>query len=101
MKKYLFIACFLFPCVVFSQYIEGKVTNENNEPLVGASVFWQNTSIGTNTNENGEFELAKTNLNSNLLIVKYVGHTSDTLEIINQSYISITLYSPVLLQALQ
>lgn len=37
--------------------IEGKVLDEKNEPLEGAAVYLNNTSIGTTTNELGEFEL--------------------------------------------
>ena len=87
MKKYIFIVGLLFPYALFSQSILGKVTNENNEPLIGASVFWGNTTIGTTTGIKGEFELTTKDISPKLLIASYVGHTSDTLEIINQTFV--------------
>lgn len=87
MKKYIFIVGLLFPYVLFSQSILGKVTNENNEPLIGASVFWANTTIGTTTGIKGEFELTTEDISPKLLIASYVGHTSDTLKIIDQTFV--------------
>jgi outer membrane receptor for ferrienterochelin and colicin len=87
MKKYLFIVGLLFPCALFSQSILGKVTNENNEPLVGASVFWANTTIGTTTGVKGEFELTTKDISQKLLVASYVGHIADTLEIANQTFV--------------
>lgn len=87
MRKYIFIVGLLFPYALFAQSISGKVTNENNEPLNGASVFWANTTIGTITDINGEFELTTKDVSSKILIANYVGHTSDTLEIANQTFV--------------
>lgn len=87
MIKYIFIVGLLFPYALFSQSILGKVTNEKNEPLIGANVFWANTTIGTTSGNKGEFELTKKNVSSRLLIVSYIGHISDTLEIKNQTFV--------------
>ncbi|MBS1733963.1 MAG: carboxypeptidase-like regulatory domain-containing protein [Bacteroidetes bacterium] len=56
---FLFVTCTL---AVYSQtesyYISGTVINkETNQPMVGASVFAQNTTIGTATNAEGKFSL--------------------------------------------
>ena len=87
MKIYLFIVGLLIPYALFSQSILGKVTNENNEPLVGANVFWANTTIGTTTGVKGEFELSTKGISNKLLIASYVGHIVDTLEIANQTFV--------------
>ncbi|WP_202803352.1 TonB-dependent receptor [Pedobacter arcticus] len=84
MKIYLFIAGLLLPYALFSQHISGKVTNKNNEPLVGASVFWANSTIGKTADLNGEFELSTKDISPKLLIASYLGHTSDTIEISKQ-----------------
>jgi hypothetical protein len=49
----------LFTVPVFSQYtLKGRVIDSaSKEPLRGASVFCQNTTIGTATNKEGEFSL--------------------------------------------
>ncbi|WP_444106981.1 carboxypeptidase-like regulatory domain-containing protein [Bacteroides sp.] len=39
--------------------IKGIVTDEKGEPLIGASVAYKGTNIGTITNMNGEFSLVK------------------------------------------
>lgn len=87
MKKFIFIVGLLFPYALLSQSILGKVTNENNEPLVGASVFWANTTIGTTTGVKGEFELTTKDISQKLLVASYVGHIADTLEISNQTFV--------------
>lgn len=50
----------LIPGFLFSQSItvKGKVTNgESNEPLVGVNIYLKNRTIGTITNNEGEFEI--------------------------------------------
>ena len=42
-----------------SNIIQGKVTDEKGEPIIGASVAYKGTNIGTITNMNGEFSLVK------------------------------------------
>ena len=57
MKKFLIIFSFILTGYANAQTITGKVTDENNEPLIGANVFWLNSAIGTVTKEKGEFEI--------------------------------------------
>ena len=65
MKKGLYIACILFTIQTFSQQlIKGKVSSNTNIPLEGASVFFNNTTIGALTNDKGEFELPVRNNNT-------------------------------------
>lgn len=42
-----------------SNIIQGKVTDEKGEPIIGASVAYKGINIGTITNMNGEFSLVK------------------------------------------
>ena len=44
--------------------IKGTVLDEDSIPLMGANVFWQGTSIGTTSDENGKFILS-IKINSN------------------------------------
>jgi len=83
MKKCIFIVC--MSCgVVFSQDPLNGILQyqENNKtyPLTGASVFWQNTTIGTVTDIEGAFQLERTP-ETDLLIISYVGFKTDTLKI--------------------
>ncbi len=55
------------------QNIYGILQNQNAEPLFGATVQWQGTTLGTVVDENGNFELPKKDTAANLLI-RYVGY---------------------------
>ena len=56
--KLLCIVCTLFQLGLAAQKtISGKVLTSKSLPLEGAAVYLNNTSIGTTTNEHGEFEL--------------------------------------------
>lgn len=64
----LILFCFLTLSILAQKTITGKVIDNNNNPLEGASVFLNNTTIGTISNENGEFELRAPNDNYTLVI---------------------------------
>jgi hypothetical protein len=64
----------LFPLFVFSQNIKGKVTNSNNEPIAGASVYLDGTTIGTSSDSEGLFEITSSNKYNTLLIVRFLGY---------------------------
>jgi len=93
MKNYIFIFLFLcFPLALLSENIKGKVVNEQNEILQGASLYWEGTTVGVSTNEFGEFELDR-HSNSQKLIVSFIGYKKDTIEITQQNYYQVTLVS--------
>ena len=58
----------------------GETANGKRVPLVGATVVWAGTSVGTVTDSVGRFQLdAQPTIN--LLVVSYVGYQSDTLTV--------------------
>jgi hypothetical protein len=65
---------FLFATLFGQDKISGKVVSENNEVLVGASVFIPNTAIGTTTNSAGEFVLNNIPKGSFKLAISFVGY---------------------------
>lgn len=85
MIKYIIIVSLLMPCALFSQSITGKVTNDKNEPLLGASVYWLNTTLGTTSGLDGTFELNLIETTPRLLVASSIGHRSDTLVVTNQT----------------
>ena len=91
MIKYIFIVGLLFPIGITAQTISGKVTNQKNEPLIGAAVFWLGSSIGTTTNSNGVFEISTTNNLANKLVATYIGHKPDTIFISKQVVVNFKL----------
>jgi len=72
--------------------VSGKVfeVNEQGEklPLLAANVYWLGTSTGTITGEDGSFSLPP-ETGRHMLVVSYVGFTSDTLHIQESSEVEI------------
>lgn len=91
MKKYIFIVGLLFPFGIMAQNILGKVTNDKKEPLVGASIYWLGSNIGVPTNNKGEFEISAKDISNKKLFATYVGHSSDTIEIFNETFVQFRL----------
>lgn len=85
MKKGLFILYVFFSTLTFSQvHLQGNVVSNTNEPLEGASVYFNNTTIGTITNSEGNFEL-KAKEGSYTLVVSYLGYKTKQLQITSKN----------------
>ena len=69
----------------YAQSVSGKVRSETerNQTLVGASVFWLGTTIGSATDVNGEFTIAEPQTFPAKLVVSFVGYQSDTILVKN------------------
>lgn len=79
MRKLLVFSISLFLLGVTSVWAQktsftGKVTTQSNEPLIGANVYFRNTTIGTATNSKGEFELNRIPPGDYKLVVSYSGY---------------------------
>jgi hypothetical protein len=59
MKNILFLVLILSPFYALAQEkneLKGKVVDKGKEnPLIGANVYWQGSTIGANTDPNGAF----------------------------------------------
>lgn len=87
---------FFFLTVLFSQTlqsqsleIKGKVTDMNQEPLIGATILVQGSEQGTITDINGNFQL-KTDAKATL-IISYTGFSSKIILVGNQTVWNIIL----------
>ena len=60
--------------------VKGHVFDEQNEPVVGANIYWEGTQSGTTSNADGYFELEK-NEDSKKLIVSYIGYTTSVVPV--------------------
>ena len=67
---YLLMMSFVYPVII----ITGKVTDENNEPIIYANVYLKDTFDGTSSDENGEFQFETYESGLQTLVVSYVGH---------------------------
>ena len=90
MKKCLFIVGLIMPLYLSAQ-IKGHVASDTGESLLGASVYWSGTSIGTITDEDGTFEVPKKGVNTSMLVASFVGHTPDTIDVSKEDYIRFVL----------
>ncbi len=85
MQKLRFSFIFLLTICSFISYaqfaVSGKIVDaENKEPLNSASVYCQNTTIGTTTNKEGEFSL-QLKSGGYELIISYTGYQTKQVQI--------------------
>ncbi|HUH25419.1 MAG TPA: carboxypeptidase-like regulatory domain-containing protein [Flavobacterium sp.] len=84
MKKTLLIIL-LLPSFVFAQIVKGRVQDaQTNYPIEAADVFIDQTSIGTNSNSSGRFELDTKGAKQQLIINAF-GYHQQTVSIENAS----------------
>ena len=67
----------LIPSMHTLAQAEGKVIDEHGEPIVGATVRWEGTSVGTTTDANGKFRLEK-NGHLHEVVTSMMGYKNDT-----------------------
>ena len=85
MKKSIFLLLALIvlvPSVALAQRtITGKVFDaDNNNPLIGASLYWKNTTAGTTTSVDGSFSIRRVN-GFETLVVDYLGYDIVEIEV--------------------
>jgi outer membrane receptor for ferrienterochelin and colicin len=77
-----------------SEVISGKIQEKDEQgqlnPLIGASVYWSGTILGTSTDVNGDFSLGRTE-QSTSLIVSFVGYGNDTIVVTQSNHLEIIL----------
>ena len=82
-KSTLIIATCLNSFMIFAngnnEIIRGKVTDNNGQPLIAATIFVEGTSLGTITNEKGEFELKDIPASTKKLSASYLGYESQSM----------------------
>lgn len=65
---------------IYAQNITGKVTDITGKPLIGASVYWETKDIGTVTDENGFFSLNDISDSIRVLMISYVGFSTEKIK---------------------
>ncbi len=90
-KQVIISLSLLFSMVLFSQEkVTGKITFDNNQPLPGANIYWQNTQIGTVSDEKGDFSIPFSAENT-VLVISYVGFKTVTVKVTEPKSITQTL----------
>ncbi|MFC2083851.1 TonB-dependent receptor [Bacteroidota bacterium] len=83
----LLFLLFLIPSLIFAQTgnLSGKVTDEQDSPLIGANVVVMGTIIGAATDINGEFLISDIEPGSITVVVSIVGYKKYSTTVIIQT----------------
>lgn len=74
--------------------VEGRVTNENQEPLAGASISIKNSANGTTTDASGYYQLKDVAPDA-VLVFSSVGYLTQFVEIRGRKYVNVSLVPSV------
>ena len=92
-KKWLFtIIVLLLTSSAFAQdvTISGKITDENGQPLPGDGIVVKGTSLGTESDFDGNYSITITN-DEAILTVSFIGYLTNEVPVNNQTVINIQL----------
>ena len=86
MRNCFFITAFVFTSFVFAQStIEGTVSDESGNPLVGANVIVEGTSLGAATGVNGDYTInvsaGTVDGNTVVIMASYIGYKSTSVSV--------------------
>lgn len=94
--KYVFAATALCSMLLLSfiidasRIITGKVTDENGNPIVAATVILKGTSTATVTNANGEYSIV-VNKEKAVIVISYIGYESKEIKLGNALQYNVAL----------
>ena len=89
--KNLFLFSFLmaFSFSVMAQQITGTVSDENGDPLPGASIVVEGTSVGVTSDFDGNFSVSAAV--GDQLTISYVGYQTQTIDVSSSSSINVQM----------
>lgn len=73
MKTMIFIFVFMLSSIAIAQQVSGKIVDQSNQPLSGASIYYDGSTIGTLSREDGSFKIDYKNQSNLTLVVRYLG----------------------------
>ncbi len=90
-RAVVFIALLFLSTTIFAQVqVQGKVTDNNNVPLPGATVTTKGTTSGTSTNAEGNFTISVPNQQA-VLVFSSVGYMTQEVPVGNRTTIDLQL----------
>ena len=99
--KQLYLTILLFLIVIpvsAEKLVKGHVWDEQDEPIVGANIYWEGSRQGTTSDADGYFELEMKE-NAENLVVSYIGYTTSVVRVEDTSKpLRIVLVGEVALQ---
>jgi outer membrane receptor for ferrienterochelin and colicin len=101
MRTNIFFLLMILPFSLLASNLKGKVTDQKGVPVPGVNVYWMNTTSGTVSDSNGEFQLQRPS-SAHMLVFSNVSFQRDTLHIAeNQTTLSVILKEVIELQEFQ
>ena len=79
---FIFLVCTL--SLLAADKVRGYVYDEDRQPVIGANVYWENTTIGTTSNLEGYFEIARESRGSSL-VISYIGYQTEKVVVSDSS----------------
>ncbi len=92
-KKHIVLMLFFTQALIYSQNknIRGVVKNDKGEPVIGATVVYKGSSIGTITDFDGLFELQVAKQEAPVLVISYVGFVTQEIPVAGQKKVNVLL----------
>lgn len=88
-KALCFIMLLLVSSSIFAQkQVTGKITDANNQPVIGATVIVKGSNMATQTNNDGSFSISVPNDNA-VLVVSSIGFDTQEISVAGQSNLTI------------
>ena len=81
--------CFAFAAE--AQTVRGVVKDAAGEPVIGAAVIVEGTTLGASTGVDGSFTLNVPDAKNNVLVVSYIGMTEARVAVAGKTSIEVTL----------
>ena len=87
MKKKIFLTSLVLLWITqtFGQTVTGTVyelgDDKQKTPLTGVNVYWAQSLEGTISDDNGKFNISKTNAGDDNLVFSFIGYKKDTVQI--------------------
>lgn len=101
----LLFLCTLWVSLVHSQTITGKVFEKNKKGeinyLPGVNIYWAETTTGTTSDVNGDFEIVSPESFPAQLVFSYVGYKSDTIPVKNEEPLKVELKNAIELKEVE
>ncbi|MBQ8916573.1 MAG: carboxypeptidase-like regulatory domain-containing protein, partial [Alistipes sp.] len=74
-----------------AQTLRGGVKDANNQPIIGAAVVVEGTSLGASTGVDGSFTLNLPDAKTNVLVVSYVGMKTQQIPVNGRTFIEVVM----------
>ena len=87
----LLMAFGLYGAYAQGQVVKGKITDENNKPLAGATITLKGTTVTTSTDESGNFQISTGSQVNPVLSVSFVGFLNREYTVAGRTNFSVSL----------